>query len=125
MKRFLTAFCLIFLAAQSAHSKSKVPLPEAKPAASVLALFGKPQISLNEGKTLKNLKLGQAIPVGALLRTGSGKLSLLMSDGSTVHLGINSEITLKAHNPEAEGGGTLFGLAKGIARFVVAKMQAG
>lgn len=127
MKRFIilmTFLAMLPFTAQAAAKKKKAKLV-AKPAASIVAVVGRADVSVDDGKTYKAGKLGQNVPVGGILRTKTGKMTLLLSEGSNVHLGENSEMTLKQHNPEADKGGSIFSMAKGLARFVVHKLQPG
>jgi hypothetical protein len=129
MKRFFKLnlpLVAMLSVALSALAQIEPNIDAASPAAAtVLSVAGGPKMSVDGGKKFKKLKFGQTIPVGAIVRTGTGKLSMLMSEGTVVHLGSQSEITLKEHDPSQAGGGTLFGLATGFARFVVAKLQPG
>jgi hypothetical protein len=120
MTRFLTIFfgTLLLLVAPLAAD-------EAAGAGTVISVVGHPKISEDQGSTFQDIKLGQSVEVGSIIRTESGKVSLLMSEGSTVRLAPNTEITLKEHDPAQDQGGTIFALAEGFARFLVSKVKPG
>jgi hypothetical protein len=120
MNRLSLLFCLVLLNPLALLAQN-APVGDA---ATVLDLQGSPEMS-TDGKIFEKLQLGQGVPVGALIHTGLGKVSLLLSEGSTVRMGQNTEMTLKEHDPQADNGGTIFGLAKGFASFLVSKLQPG
>ena len=96
-----------------------------KSAGTVTDLSGSPTFSMDGGKTLKDLKIGMSVEAGTFIHTGDGLVSIILSDGSLTRLGHDTEITLQSHNPEDSGGGSIFNLAKGFARFLVTKLQPG
>lgn len=94
-------------------------------AGTVISVVGEPKVSADQGTTFHGIKLGETLELGALIRTGLGKLSLLLTDGSTARLAQNTEMTLTGYNPDEDHGGTIFSLAKGFARFLVSKVKPG
>jgi ferric-dicitrate binding protein FerR (iron transport regulator) len=88
-------------------------------AASVVDVQPKATLSLSGTASARALRLGASLYPGSSIRTDAfGKAAFLMSDGSEVRLGANTELVLK-QAPEGGKGSTVFGLVKGLFRAIV------
>jgi hypothetical protein len=94
-------------------------------AGTVISVVGNPKISEDQGHSFHKVELGELVSVGAIIRTGSGKVGVLLNEGSTVRLAQNTELTFKEQDPDQDQGGSVFALAKGFARFLVNKIKPG
>jgi len=93
-------------------------------AATVLTLDG--QAELEDGGAWSALALGQVLGPGDTVRTSeNSSLHLALADGSSVALGPNTEMTLKALGPGGDGSQSVLQLLRGVLNAMVEKVTPG
>ena len=73
------------------------PVQAADRAGEVVSLLESPEVRTSASATWKSLRVGDAIHVGDRIRTGEGKLKLLLNDDTVLTLDSGTELSIARH----------------------------